>query len=408
MRTSYSSIETYLQCPQKYKFQEIDKIRGPKSREAVFGTAVHAALNFMFKKSPLFPTLDEVVAHFRESWPELEVLNKESRQDPLKRPWTDEERNIFFQDGVRIIKRFYEKNAPWNFNVMDLESRFEVAILDEKTGETHILAGIIDRIDKTPDGKYEIIDYKTSKKMPTQDALDKNLQLSFYSLGLRKRWPHLNMEDIRLSLYFLKHEEKLRAEISAETVEKTKKHILETVEEIQEKIKTGGDFPPMPSPLCEWCSFRPMCPAWRHLYRKATNDKRQTTSNIESSLKEYFELKKLAKKAGERLVELQKQIKEYMNQEKLTRLFGDEGIISQKRMQRYEYDWDKVRGVLANFGKWEEILEADETKLKKILGEIPEEAREEIEKARRIAKEYTIISVTFRKVKSREEKGEEV
>src|SRR3989338_5475606 len=128
--------------------------------------------------------------------------------------------------------------------------------------------------------------------MPSQDALDKNLQLSLYSLGLQKRWPHLQMEDIKLSLYFLKHEEKLRANITAETVEKTKRHILETVEEIQGKIKTGGDFPPMPSPLCEWCAFRPQCPAWRHLYRKKTADSPTSQQEIDLAIKKFFELKK--------------------------------------------------------------------------------------------------------------------
>ncbi len=167
-----------------------------------------------------------------------------------------------------MLKRFYEKNAPWNFTIVDLESRFEVALTDEKTGETHILAGIIDRIDKLPDGKYEIIDYKTSKRMPSQDALNRDLQLSLYSLGLQKRWPHLSAEDIKLSLYFLKHGEKLSTKATAETTEKTKEHVLKTVGDIQERIRSGKEFEPMPSALCDWCAFKPICPAWKHLYKK--------------------------------------------------------------------------------------------------------------------------------------------
>ena len=85
MRTSYSAIETYLQCPQKYKFQAIDKIRAPKSREAIFGTLVHSSLKFMFQKDPLFPTLEEVIAYFRTHWPSLDVFNQETKNNPLKR-----------------------------------------------------------------------------------------------------------------------------------------------------------------------------------------------------------------------------------------------------------------------------------------------------------------------------------
>lgn len=406
MRTSYSAIETYLQCPQKYKFQEIERIRVAKSREAIFGSAVHSALSFMFKKDPLFPTLDEVVANFRENWPAKEIFMRESKYDSLKRSWTEQEEKIYFAEGVKMIRRFYEKNAPWNFNVVDLESRFEVAVSDEKTGETHILAGIIDRIDRLPDGKYEIIDYKTGKRMPSQEALDKNLQLSLYSLGLQKRWPHLKTEDIKLSLYFLKHEEKLHSRITTETIQKTRKQILNTIGEIQEKVRQEKEFEPMPSALCEWCGFRPICPAWRHLYRKKTVES-PTQAQIEGTIKEFFELKKLSKKNDGRMDELQKQIEEYMNQEKLTRVFGEDGVISKKNIQRYEYDWNKIKAVLADFGKWEEILKADEAKLKKIMGEIPEDARREIENSRKVSKEYTSITASLKRIKSPEDAEKE-
>lgn len=396
MRTSYSSIDTYLQCPQKYKFQEIDKIRAPKSREAIFGTAIHSSLNFMFKNNPLFPTLDEVIDHLRQKWPGLEILNQEAKHDSLKTFWTEKEEKILFEDGVRLLKRFYEKNAPWNFTVLELESRFEVPIQDEKTGEIHILAGIIDRLDKNPEG-YEIIDYKTGKKMPTQDSLKTNLQLSLYSLGMQKKWPHLNIEDIKLSLYFLKHEEKLSTKIDEEAAKKTKEHVLKTIADIQDRMRSGKEFEPMPSPLCNWCSYRPMCPAWRHLY-KVTSNKLQVTSKeeIEKIIKDFFEIKKDVKIKEEKLDQLQEQIKDYMDKENLTRLFDEAGTISKKKNQRFEYDWEKVRVVLANFGKWEEILKADETKLKKILGEIPEDARKEIELARKLSKEYTTITALFK------------
>jgi hypothetical protein len=134
MRTSYSSIETYLQCPQRYKFQEIDRIRVPKSKEAIFGTLIHETLKFTFERNPLYPTLDEVIAHFRAHWPSRDTLNAESKHDPLKQEWGEDEEKIYFNEGVRMLKRFYEKNAPWNYHVIDLESHFEVTLQDEKTG----------------------------------------------------------------------------------------------------------------------------------------------------------------------------------------------------------------------------------------------------------------------------------
>lgn len=404
MRTSYSAIETYLQCPQKYKFQEIDRIRVPKSREAIFGTLIHGTLKFMFEKNPLFPTLDEVVGHFRDHWPQHETFLANSSHDPLKRPWSEDEEKIIFEQGVRMLKRFYEKNAPWNFHIIDLESRFEVVLTDEKTGNTHILAGIIDRIDKTPEGSYEIIDYKTSKKMPSQDMLDKNLQLSLYSLGLNKRWPHITIEDIKLSLYFVKHEEKLSTKRTTEQIEKTKAELLSTINDIEARIAQHKEFEPMPSILCNWCEFKPMCPAWRHLYRKAKPDSPPATrEEIDTALQEYFEKKKMIKRSETRLAELQSTIKTYMDAEGLTRVFSEEGYISKKLMQRFSYDLVKVKEVLSPLGKWEEILKADETKLKKMLKELPSHIRDAVSEARTLSKEYTIMTASLKAIKRPED-----
>lgn len=396
MRTSYSSIETYLQCPQKYKFQEIDKLRMPKSREAIFGTLVHSSLKFMFQRDPLFPTLEEVVAHFREHWPAREKYNEEAVHDFLKQPWSEEEEKTYFEEGVRMLKKFYEKNAPWNFLIVDLESRFEVVLEDEKTGVSHVLAGVIDRIDKISDGKYEIIDYKTSKRMPSQEALNNNLQLSLYSLGLQKRWPHLQEDDIRLSLYFLKHGEKLSTKPTHDTTVKTKAHVLKSIREIEKRHQEGKEFEPMPGPLCNWCSFRPMCPAWRHLYRTTTQDAEKSPEEMEKTIVEYLTTKKTIDQQEKRLEELQTQIKGYMDRKGLTRLFNEEGIIAKKKIQRFNYDLAKVKEILVPLGRWEELLKADETRLKKIMKEIPENIRASIEELRSLAKEYTVMTASFK------------
>ena len=396
MRTSYSAIESYRTCPQKYKFQEIDHIRAPKSREALFGSLIHETLHYMFKRDPLFPTLDEVVAYFRSHWPSKETLAKESVNDTLKYPWTDEEEKIYFEEGARMLKKFYEKNAPWNFSVVDLESRFSITLTDEKTGTVHILNGIIDRIDKHPDDSYEIIDYKTAKRMPSQQGVDENLQLSLYALGLQHRWPHLAAEDIKLSLYFLRHSEKLTTSPTQAIIEKTKQHILATINEIETRIQEGKPFEPMPGPLCNWCGYRPLCPAWKHLYRKQESPLLQEEMN--QKITEYFALKKSEKQNEKRLSELQMDIKRYMEQEGLTRVFSDEGTISKKTIQRYAYDYEKIKLLLSPLGKWEEILKADDAKLKRIIKEVPEDIRLAISEARSVAKEYDVLAASEKKI----------
>lgn len=368
----------------------------PKSREAMFGSLVHETLHFMFKSDPLFPTLDEVVAHFRTHWPSKEKLAAQSLHDHQIYPWTDDEEKLYFEEGVRMLKKFYEKNAPWNFSVIDLESRFTISLTDEKTGAVHILAGIIDRIDKPTDDLYEIIDYKTAKRMPSQQGIDENLQLSLYALGLQTRWPHLKAEDIKLSLYFMRHGEKLSTKPSQELIEKTKRQILATINEIEIKLKEGKPFEPMPGPLCNWCGYRPLCPAWKHLYRKKQEIPPQ--EEVDDQIKEYFALKKTEKKNEKRLSEIQVVIKDYMAREGVTRVFSDEGTITKKTIQRYAYDYEKIKAVLSPLGRWEELLKTDDAKLKKMLKQVPDEVREAIEEARSIAREYEVLAASEKKL----------
>src|SRR3989338_2541657 len=200
MRTSYSNIQTFKQCPQKFKFQVIDKIKATKTVHTVFGSSVHAALKFMFSHDPVFPTMDEILANFTEAWATSVLKIVPALDNKLI--------SIYEESGKSLLKNFYKNNPPWNFSVVDTESKFELPI-EDSNGGVHVLAGIIDRVDKLSDGVYEIIDYKTNRKLPSQGAVDGDLQMSIYHMALNRRWPSLDPAKIKLSLYFLKHGEKI-------------------------------------------------------------------------------------------------------------------------------------------------------------------------------------------------------
>lgn len=387
MRTSYSALETFNQCPQKYKFQYIDKIKALKTKETAFGTLIHETLKFMFSHDPLFPTLDEVVAHFRGQWQAQEKLQL-----------TDEERSIYLQQGEKMLRRFYAKNPPWNFNVVDLESHFEVAVEDPLTKEVHVLAGIMDRIDKTDDETYEIIDYKTNRRIAPQATIDVNLQLSLYHLGLTKRWPHVQPENIRLSLLYVKHGEKLTTKRDTASAGRVKDSLLGTIREIQARERSA-DFPPIPSGLCNHCPYQPICPAWRHLY-KNKKPKINDQHEADAIIKEYLDLKKEEQKNKQRLAELQSQLKEYMDREGLTRVFGDSGVIAKKLQERFAYDFEKIHTLFAKEGlgtSWYAILTPDEKKLKALLITLPPHVREAVETARKKVKEFVVLSASAKK-----------
>ena len=130
MRTSYSNIQTFKQCPQKFKFQVIDKIKATKTVHTVFGSSVHAALKFMFSHDPVFPTMDEILANFTEAWATSVLKIVPALDNKLI--------SIYEESGKSLLKNFYKNNPPWNFSVVDTESKFELPI-EDPSGGGHVL-----------------------------------------------------------------------------------------------------------------------------------------------------------------------------------------------------------------------------------------------------------------------------
>jgi len=365
MRISYSALDTYQTCPLKYKFQEIDHIKVPKSKEAVFGTVLHSTLKFIHTPGILSPSLEQALEYFSKNW-NAEVFENES-----------EERAAFSQ-AVSIIQNYYKKNEISKTNIVDLESRFQIEIGGEK--EKHIISGIIDRIDKTEEG-YEIIDYKTTKKMPSQETVDNNIQLSTYLQAFLSRYPKEmeNLDKIKVSLYYLKHGVKLTSFRALEQLKKSEELFLDTI-----KIIESGKFEPVVSPLCDWCGYQNRCPMWKHKFKDL---RKMDTEEINKAIEEYISLKSATAITKDRLADLQEKISLYMDQEGVNRVFGPEGVIARTLRKTYKYDEEKLRAILEPLDKWEDVLKVDGVALRNILVLLPYQTRQEAEKAKVIDKE---------------------
>jgi len=371
MRISYSAMDTYQTCPLKYKFQEIDKIKTPKSKEAVFGTTIHGTMKFIHTPGILSPTLDQAMEHFGNAW------------NPAVFDNPDEERAAFSQ-GVQIIQNYYQKNNPADFNIIDLESRFGIEIGDEKN--PHDVSGIIDRIDKTEDG-YEIIDYKTTKKMPSQEKVDNDLQLSVYLKAFLKRYPNevKNLDKIKVSLYYLKHGVKLSSTRTLEQLQKSEQLFLDVI-----KLIEAGKFDPVMSPLCDWCGYQNLCPMWKHKFKE---QRKIDTEAVNQEISEYIELKSAMSITKDRLEKLQADILQYMDQEGVERVFGEGGIIARTLRKTYKYDAKKLKEILEPLDRWEDVLKVDGIALKNILATLPYGAKQEAEKAKVVDKESKSLIV---------------
>ncbi len=377
MRISYSSVGTYQTCPLKYKYQHVDRIPEPKSKEAVFGTLVHAVMKYVHTPALLAPTVEQALDYFAKGW------NSEVYEDEL------EERAAFSQ-GVTIIQDYLSRNKPSDYTIVDLESRFAIEIGDEVSGK-HIVSGIIDRIDRTKDG-YEIIDYKTTRKMPSQDKVDNDLQLSIYLKAFLARYPKeiTNLDKITVSLYYLKHGVKLSSTRTREQLDRVDETFLGVIKSIEE-----AKFEPILSPLCDWCGYQKICPLWKH---KFAETRRVETEDVKQAVAEYLDLKGKLSEEKLRLGKLQSLILEYMEQEGVDRVFDEQGIIGKSLRKTYKYDAEKLRAVLEPLDKWESVLKVDGVVLRTILATLPSSTQDEVEKAKVLDKESTSLTVKKNKI----------
>jgi len=372
VNTSFSALDSFRVCPLKYKYSAIDKIRsGKKSPEAVFGSVIHSTMQFIHTGSFVLPTQKEALNHFSQKW-NSDVFENEFQ-----------ERSAFAQ-GIKIIQNYYKKNNPADFQIIDLESRFSVDLKEKK--EVHLISGIIDRIDKTDDG-FEIIDYKTSNKLPAQNYVDDNLQLLIYLLAFLKRYPKLSKtpEKIKLSLYFLKHGTKLSTTKTLSQLEEEKAKIFDLFEEIK-----SSNFEPQTSPLCNWCDYQEICPMWKHKFKKEIT---ATDEEKKEIVEKYLELQTKSKENRQKIASLQKEILDIMESEEAERLFAANKIISKIHRQTFKYNEEELKTLLEKKGLWDKAVKINQTQLNKIIKTLSASEKDAVEKLKEVKSESFGLSI---------------
>jgi putative RecB family exonuclease len=132
-------------------------------------------------------------------------------------------------------------------------------LLEDLDGIT--IRGILDRMEERADGTLVISDYKTGKAPPEQYALPAFFALKIYALLIRRR---LGRTPDRVRLIYLGGPngpvvyEIPVSEAQLDAMDRQLRALWATIDRAIDR----GDFPPRPGPLCDWCAFRSLCPAW--------------------------------------------------------------------------------------------------------------------------------------------------
>jgi putative RecB family exonuclease len=249
---SHSKLGAYETCPRLFAFRYIEKPEvpdEPDAIEAVLGTVVHESLEFLYQMRLMERVVgcDELLEDFEKRWlaaggPRAAVSRPELTPDD------------YFRVGQSCLERYHQRHHPFNHGqVLGTELLISIDL-----GDGILVRGYIDRLDRVADGRYEIHDYKTSRNLLTRDQANENRQLPLYQIAVEREFP--DAESIELVWDYLRFDTQIRVKKSAEELEELKVSIRTLVG----RIESATAFPIRVSALCDWCEYRPLCPAWVH------------------------------------------------------------------------------------------------------------------------------------------------
>jgi putative RecB family exonuclease len=244
---SPSSFSAFKDCPLAFKLGYLDRLPEPPTPAASKGTLVHRALELLMCRAParrsLAGALDDLdtARHELSAHPEFTGLEL-----------TPEELDAFHADAARMVERYFQLEDPTRVHPIGLELK-----LTAKVGKV-TLRGIIDRLEIADDGEWVITDYKTGSVPSEQRERTRLAGVHIYALLCEQM---LGKRPARVQLLYLSKPEAIIARPSEQSVSGVTRR-TDALWSAIERACAVDDFRPHPGPLCDYCAFRPYCPAY--------------------------------------------------------------------------------------------------------------------------------------------------
>ena len=265
---SYSKLNSFKNCPLKYKLTYIDQLKKKdESIEVFFGKLIHRCLEWVYhekiKNQKSYFSLDQLTDKFKEYWDESwhsHIRSFQFRSPKKISDFIKKKKMDYYILGINSLVRYYSIYGPYfNNNTLKVEEKIRFSISD------YSFVGIIDRIDQEGLNGIKILDYKTGKKNITQKKLSTNLQMGIYSYAIQAKFPQIKVEDIILSHLYIRNGKEISINGSEINYLLLKKKIINDIKLIEFSEK-HNNFEAKESNLCNWCYY------WKECNKKTGNN----------------------------------------------------------------------------------------------------------------------------------------
>ena len=328
---SSTYIKAYTQCLLKFYFRYHTKKRPAQEGEArPFGTAVHEALELMYKRlieKDGFPTEEDYDFVYRS------FINS-----ALNNGLTDQS---LYEEGKYLLKQRLDSYDP-SEKVLGLELKFGLPYnnpeITVSTDGGTPLVGAIDKLFEFDKDTLVVLDYKTSRTALTDEEAAKDEQLSLYDLAASKLFPQY--KNIILVLDYLR----LGPVISHRT-EEQRAWFGTFVDELYAQVSAlrEEDIKPRLNVFCGWCDYKNYCPK----YKEAITDpdllvKPLNTMSNDEFVKEWIRLGNIRNMVESYKRELSMHASNVIRESGESDIVGDTHTLYKVQSSRVYYDTSTV------------------------------------------------------------------
>jgi putative RecB family exonuclease len=242
---SPSRLSDFQTCPRRYQHASIERLPQPASYATAKGRFIHFVLENLFLLDADRRTIERAREYVAPAIDE--ILTDDVRLDI---GLDDAMLARLLNETEAILLRYFEMEDPTQVTSEGIELRLGVDVNDTP------LYGILDRLDRDPDGSLTIVDYKTGA-LPNRNYDSKTFANTELYAALCEA--KLGERPATIRLMYVAHGESIDRSVT-DVVVKARTNAAAGAWTKIKRYYDDGDFPATPSSnACRFCSFKDLC-----------------------------------------------------------------------------------------------------------------------------------------------------